>query len=69
MVRCINCNLHYVNPCPTQVVLNDYYNKYGCNNMSEAVYLKRTMKEKSSILDSRVAVMGVFYRKNKCNRR
>ena len=54
VARCNRCNSLYVNPCPTQEVLNDYYNNYKCNLMLEQVYKKRAEKTNNVILDHRV---------------
>lgn len=63
VARCVRCHSRYVNPCPTQEVLNDYYNNYECNVMLEAVYKKRATKEKSAILDSRVEMIIKYMEK------
>lgn len=54
VARCRHCHSLYVNPCPTQEVLNDYYVNYECNAMLEAIYQQRAQKEHSAILDTRV---------------
>lgn len=54
VARCKRCGFLYINPCPTQEVLNDYYNNYECNSMLEEVYKKRASKEENAILDGRV---------------
>lgn len=54
VTKCGTCASLYVNPCPTQEVLNDYYTNYKCNAMLEDVYKKRAHKETSVILDNRV---------------
>lgn len=63
VARCKKCNSLYVNPCPTQEVLNDYYNNYECNTMLEAVYKKRADKEKSAILDGRIETIISYIHK------
>lgn len=54
VARCARCHSLYVNPCPTQEVLDDYYNNYECNMMLEDIYAKRAEKKKNVILDDRV---------------
>lgn len=54
VARCKRCNSLYVNPCPTQDVLNDYYNHYKCNILLEKIYKKRAEKPQNAILDSRI---------------
>ena len=63
VARCKRCNSLYVNPCPSQVVLNDYYAHAKCNDMLEKVYMERDRKEKNEILDSRVAFLADFINK------
>ena len=60
VARCKRCNSLYVNPCPSQTVLNDYYAHAKCNSMLEKIYTKRDHKEKSEILDSRVTFLADF---------
>lgn len=60
VARCKKCNSIYVNPCPSQLVLNDYYAHAKCNSMLEKIYTKRDLKEKSEILDSRVTFLADF---------
>lgn len=54
VAKCKRCNSLYVNPCPTQDVLNDYYNHYECNILLEKIYKKRAEKPQNAILDSRI---------------
>lgn len=60
IARCKKCNSLYVNPCPTQNLLNDYYANAKCNTMLEKIYTERDQKEKSEILDSRVQFLADF---------
>lgn len=62
VARCKKCNSLYVNPCPTQTLLNDYYANAKCNAMLEKIYTERDQKEKSDILDSRVTFLADFIR-------
>lgn len=63
IARCRHCNSLYVNPCPNQEALNDYYNNYMCNSMLEDVYRKRANKSKSAILDERVLTITKYIKK------
>lgn len=63
VARCKRCNSLYVNPCPSQTMLNDYYAHAKCNSMLEKIYTKRDQKEKSEILDSRVVFLADFINK------
>lgn len=63
VVKCATCRSLYVNPCPTQEVLNDYYTNYRCNVMLEDVYKKRAHKEASAILDGRVDTIVEYINK------
>lgn len=63
VARCRRCNSLYVNPCPTQEVLTDYYNNYSCNVMLEEVYQKRAEKEDSAILDARLEIIMKYISK------
>lgn len=60
VARCKSCNSLYVNPCPTQEVLNDYYDNYECNIMLEDVYKKRAQKETNAILDTRLETIAEY---------
>lgn len=63
VARCKRCNSLYVNPCPSQTVLNDYYAHAKCNAMLEKIYTERDQKENSAILDSRVTFLADFINK------
>lgn len=63
VAECKRCHSLYVNPCPTQDFLNDYYAHAKCNAMLEKIYTERDRKEKSEILDSRVTFLANFIRK------
>lgn len=63
VARCIRCHSLYVNPCPTQEVLDDYYNNYECNKMLEDIYGKRAEKKENTILDTRVETILAFAKK------
>ncbi len=63
IARCIRCHSLYVNPCPTQEVLDDYYNNYECNKMLEDIYEKRAEKKENAILDIRVETILAFAKK------
>lgn len=52
-----------MNPCPTQEVLNDYYNNYLCNVMLEEVYKERANKSQNVILDTRVRTIADYIEK------
>lgn len=60
VARCKRCNSLYVNPCPSQEMLNDYYAHAKCNSMLEKIYTERDQKFKSDILDSRVTFLADF---------
>lgn len=62
VARCKRCHSLYVNPCPSQNLLNDYYAHAKCNAMLEKIYIERDQKEKSAILDSRVEFLADFIR-------
>ncbi len=63
VARCMRCHSLYVNPCPTQEVLDDYYNNYKCNTMLEDIYAKRAEKKENAILDTRVETILAFAKK------
>lgn len=63
VARCSKCSSLYVNPCPTQEVLNDYYNHYACNKMLEDVYMERAKKPHNVILDERVETIAGYMEK------
>lgn len=63
VARCVRCHSLYVNPCPTQQVLDDYYNNYECNKMLEDIYRKRAEKKENAILDTRVEMILDYVRK------
>ncbi|MEF9940872.1 MAG: methyltransferase domain-containing protein [Lachnospiraceae bacterium] len=60
VVCCKHCNSLYVNPCPTQEMLNEYYMYGKCNELLEEVYKKRAKKKSSDILDSRVICIAKY---------
>jgi len=61
--KCLKCSSLYVNPCPTQEVLNDYYNNYECNTMLEKVYKERAQKPENTILDTRIETIISYINK------
>lgn len=61
--RCVRCHSIFVNPCPSQELLDDYYNNYACNFMLEDVYKKRAEKKENVILDSRVNTILDYIKK------
>lgn len=60
VAKCKKCSSLYVNPCPTQEVLDDYYNNYACNRMLEEVYRARAEKSENAILDARVKTVANY---------
>lgn len=52
--RCSCCTTDYVNPCPSELALADYYNNYKCNEMLGKVYSRRA-KQSDYIIDDRTA--------------
>ena len=63
VARCRHCKSLYVNPCPSQEVLNEYYNTSNSYKLLETIYGHRAKKNKSEILDDRVMTIERYLRK------
>lgn len=57
VAQCRACASQYVNPCPGEDALADYYANCQCNRMLDAVFKARAKKQSSFILDGRTATV------------
>lgn len=57
VVKCGVCGAYFVDPCPPQEALNDYYANAKCNRMLENIYNKRTKKKRNVLSDDKVELL------------
>jgi len=55
--KCEICGSIYVNPVPSIIALEDYYNNSKCNKMLQELYNKRADKKSDFFIDDRVKLV------------
>ena len=54
IARCNTCNSSYVNPCPPEKALEDYYNNAKCNNLVGSLLISRVGAQKAGQVSEKV---------------